>query len=308
MDDSLIRPDDMVALASRTLLAAGYDITGCQRHPYCAEIACELTSKLGALIRITVAITDQDDFTAEQRDVIIREADSQGRAVAFVARYSGDRQASWQEFLDAMGGAVPTWRALAPEYSSALLVAAKNQLPPGSKGEAWRLFEDLVADGLEFTFGRRARRLGGRKRGVTVSDILAQLPDGALVVADAKAYAEGFSADWASLRALVEYVRRQKERQRGHNEVFGALVVAGAYKQEAQALAELSPRFIAETGCPIAFLQAKTMANIIAVAQSEPHLRNAIRWRLLLGGGLLTPEAFERESNEARSELVRSPA
>ena len=46
-----------VSTATRTLLAAGYEVTGCQRHPQYAEIQCERISKLGPVLRYTFAIT-----------------------------------------------------------------------------------------------------------------------------------------------------------------------------------------------------------------------------------------------------------
>ena len=60
-----------VATATRTLLAAGYEVTDCQRHPQYAEIQCERISKLGPMIRYTFAITDNDAFTLEQIDDIV---------------------------------------------------------------------------------------------------------------------------------------------------------------------------------------------------------------------------------------------
>lgn len=173
MSGESIQPGEVVSVAARTLLAAGYEITNCQRHPGHAEISCQSVSRLGAFLRHLIAFTEQDDFTPEQRHEIAREAEADRRSVAFVARCSGDAQISWDEFLEALGGAVPSWRALSPEYAAALRIAARNELPTGKTGEAWRLLEDLSADGLEFVFGRRVRRLGGNNRGQPVSDMLA---------------------------------------------------------------------------------------------------------------------------------------
>ena len=100
------------------------------------------------------------------------------------------------------------------EFGQHLEAASKNELPAAMAGEPWRLFEDLVADGVEFCFGRRVNRLGAHKRGKKVSDMVAPLPDFNVIVIDAKATGTEFDASWPSLRALVEYVNKQKERQK----------------------------------------------------------------------------------------------
>jgi len=69
---------------------------------------------------------------------------NQNRVPVLVARVGNDKQLGWQEFLDVLGGAVPAWRVLTDEFVQHLAVASKNELPPGMKGEAWRLFEELV--------------------------------------------------------------------------------------------------------------------------------------------------------------------
>jgi hypothetical protein len=302
MSSSNIQPGEVVSVASRTLLAAGYEITNCQRHPGHAEISCQLTSRLGPTLRFLIAFTDQDGFSPGQRGEIAREADADRRTAAFVARYAGEEQLSWDEFLEALGGAVPSWRALSQEYAAAVLTAAHNELPTGSTGEAWRLFEDLVADGLEFVFGRRVRRLGSNKHGLTVSDMLVQIPDGGLEVVDAKASRIAFQADWPALRPLIEYVRRQKQRQMGHNDVIGAIVVSSGFNQDASELSELSRRFLADAAVPVAFLSAATLVSIVESLQKEPALRNAVRWRTLLAGGIVDLAAFHRELDQARNE------
>jgi hypothetical protein len=118
---------------------------------------------------------------------------------------------------------VPSWRALDDTYLSQLETAAKNAKPEGFGGEAWRLFESLVADGLEFCFARKVRRLGAAKRGQKVSDMIALVPEGSVLVLDAKATSTSFNAAISELRALVEYTRNQRARQKGFAEVFGPL-------------------------------------------------------------------------------------
>jgi len=197
---------------------------------------------------------------------------------------------------------VPSWRALAPEYEDSLLTTGSNKLPVGVTGEAWRLFEDLVADGFELVFGRKVCRMGARKRGQRVSDMITQIPDGAVLVVDAKATAGAFSASISELRPLIEYTRMQRLRQRGHNDVFAAVLVAPAFEQDAGGLSGVSKQFLAETVVPVAFLQAKQLGLMVKSFSQRPDLRSAVHWRSLFSGGLIEARDFQSELGRAATE------
>ena len=210
-----------------------------------------------------------------------------------VATASNQHSISWEDFVEVLGGAVPTWHALTQEYEPALLTAAQNDFPSGMTGEAWLIFEDLVAYGLEFMFGRRVRRLGGRKRGRPVSDMQAQTPQGDIVVVDTKASALGFDLGWPELRPLVEYVKRQRERQRGHLQLIGALVVSSAFQQTEDRMQELSRDFFGETRVPVSFIVADVLANSVRLFRTRPDVRNGIRWNRILTGGHIDFRSIE---------------
>lgn len=290
----------------RTLLASGFTITGSQRRPRYIIIDCERIGALGVLCRYAVAVTDSEEFTQDEREDIVAHAAYEHRGVAYVAAESSLGQLAWDEFLDALGGAVPSWRALSAEYGESLLTLAKNELPLGASGEAWRLFEEAVADGLEFVLGRRVQRLGGRRRGMTVSDMIAQMPNLDLLVVDAKAARNGFDASWAGMRALGEYVLRQVIRQRGHNRVFGALMVSSTFDQDSDSLRDLSARFNAEFRTPVGFLRAEALSRMVEVFRVAPQLRNAIRWNQVFAGGSVDLAVIDREIGDAEHE--RYPA
>lgn len=291
-----------VAVAARTLLLAGYAIENSSRQPTHIEILCHKTSLLASDVRYLVAITDADSFTEHTVQELTRIAGRQGRSLVLVGAMATELQLGWADFLDALGGAVPSWRALASGYEDNLLTAANNRLPLGMTGEAWRLFEDLVADGFEFVFGRKVRRMGARKRGQRVSDMITQIPDGAILVVDAKATAGTFNASISELRPLIEYTRMQRLRQRGHNEVFAAVLIARAFEQDATALSGVSRQFLAVTVVPVAFLQAQLLGRMVASFSERPDLRIAIHWRSLFSGGLIIARDFETELSRADAE------
>jgi hypothetical protein len=291
-----------VAVATRTLLLAGYAIENSRRQPTHIEILCHRTSVLASDVRYLVAITEAEAFTEHTVQELRHIAEREGRSLVLVGATSTELQLGWSDFLDALGGAVPSWRALAPEYTNNLLIAGNNKLPEGATGEAWRLFEDLVADGFELVFGRKVRRMGARKRGQRVSDMITQIPDGAILVVDAKATASAFNASISELRPLIEYTRMQRLRQRGHNEVFAAVLVAPRFEQDAATLNSVSKQFLAEAGVPVAFLMVGLLGLMVTSLSTRPDLRNALHWRALFAGGLVDVRGFQSELSRADNE------
>jgi hypothetical protein len=300
------RTEPKTDITVRTLLAAGYTVTGSHRQPRHIEILCHRTDILGATIPYLIAVADADELTLDEIADIKRSAESQACVPVIIARLTGEHGISWDDFTEALGGAIPSWQALSPEYSDALITAASNQLPHGTSGEAWLLFEDLVAYGLEFIFGRRVRRLGGRTRGRTVSDMQAQTPQEKVFVVDAKAAGgKGFDVTWPALRALVEYVLRQRNRQRGHLDVSGALVLSSKFQQPDERLQELSNQFLGEAGVPVSFMEANVLSEIVNALRDRSDLRNAIRWSSILTGGRIKLGSFSRDLTAAQTERVR---
>jgi hypothetical protein len=286
---------DVVAVATRTLLAAGYAISGVHRQPGHIEFKCERVSRLGPTVQFLIAITDQGEFPEDHVKDIAHAAVNQNRLAVLVSNSGGPHQLGWTEFLEIMGGAVPSWKALTDEYREHLQKASKNEMPSGLTGEAWWIFESLVADGLEFCFGRRVNRLGGQRRGKRVSDMVAPLPDFSVVVVDAKASGSGFDANAGSLRALAEYVNKQKQRQQGGGDVVAALVVSSAFVQDERGLAVAAKEFLGQTRIPLCFLTASDLWLIVRTLRDKPDIRSCIRWSMLLAGGLIQAPQIESE-------------
>lgn len=290
------------AVAVRTLLAAGFTITNSQRQPCHIEIECERIDSFGITIPYLVAVCETDE-PPDDISFLAEIAKETGRNLAVVARESGSSWLSWNEFLESLGGAVPSWRALADEYLGILQITATNQVPLGMKGEAWQIFEDAVADGLEFVLGQRVRRMGGKKRGKRVSDMIAQIPNSKVLVVDAKASGHAFDLNWTALRPLVEYTNAQKLRQRGQLDVGGAVLVAAAFKQPSDQIVEVAGDFQSETSIPLVCLNADTLASMVKQLSFKPHLRNAINWaKIFCRSGVVAFERFQKEVDAAESE------
>jgi hypothetical protein len=296
--------DEVIEVASRTLRAAGYEVFEFQRSLNRAEFRCRISSRLGAVIRFMFCFTSGDEFPDNQIEELQHLAESQALSLILVSQKGSEGGMSWSDFLRAMGGAVPSWRALQTNFRHALLVASRNKLPEDEVGEAWALFEDLIRDGLEFVLGRKVRSFGGRRRGQKVSDMIAQLPNFDLLVVDAKATEKCFDASWPQMRPLVEYVKKQQLRQSGLNNVIAALIVSSQFKQNEHQLRGISDAFIAETRVPACFMTAETLAILIETFRASPLLRNAVQWSAVFTGGLVAEDKVLKLIEEARSEYV----
>jgi hypothetical protein len=281
-------------VATRTLLLSGFEIENNHRQLTHTEIMCT-APLLTIRVPLTIAITEMDELPESSREQALRAARKAGRNLIVVSALGGTDQLGWKDFLDALGGAVPSWRALGPDYLRDLQTASGNRLPTGQKGEAWKLFEQLVGDGLEFCFARRVRRLGAAKRGSRLSDMIAQIPEGQILVVDAKATETSFDAAIHNLRPLIEYTNNQRIRQRGYNEVLAAIVVSKGFDQDASELASISRTFLAETRVPACFITAAVLGAIIDDLRKRPNLRSGLKWRSLLAGGPVEYEEFKSE-------------
>jgi hypothetical protein len=301
MSDPLANSRPNLQTAIRTLLLSGFKIENNERQPTHTEIYCS-APMLGASVPLMILLTDEDQLSPDIWPQVQLAAQRSNRTLVAIGNSSGADQLGWVDFLESFGGAVPSWRALDDSYLSKLEVAGRNAKPEGFEGEAWRLFESLVADGLEFCFGRSVRRLGAAKRGQKVSDMIALIPEGSVLVLDAKATSTSFNAAISELRALAEYTENQRTRQRGFAEVFGAVVVSKAFDQDESSLMQVSREFTSQAGVPAAFLEVDTLAHFVKCFKHQPSLRTGLKWRLLFAGGLLTRAMFDKEVEALRGE------
>ena len=285
----------------RTLLLSGFGIENNERQPTHTEIYC-CAPILGTMVPLMIVLSDEDELPVEIWPQVRLAAERSNRTLVVIANSANGDQLGWNDFLESLGGGVPSWRALDDSYLSKLEVAGSNAKPDGFEGEAWRLFEALVADGLEFCFGRHVRRLGAAKRGQKVSDMIGLVPEGSVLVVDAKATSTSFNAAISELRALAEYTEAQRTRQRGFAEVFGAVIISKAFDQDESALMHVSREFTAQSGVPVAFLEVASLAHFVKCLKHQPNLRQGIKWRFLFAGGLLTKAMFDRELQALKGE------
>lgn len=290
-------------LVTRTLIAAGFVITDFRRRSRHGEYVCERLDAFGMPIPYVIAVCDENEPNVDEMESARHIAEGEGRVFVVVARGSGGEWVRWDDFLEALGGAIPTWRALSDDYPNVLRVASRNEIPVGLCGEAWQIFEDAVADGLEFIFGRRVCRLGGRRRGRNIGDMITQTSDRKILIVDAKASSHNYDVGWPELRPLAEYVKNQKIRQRGRLELSAAVLVANQFEQDSERLSELNGKFLSDTSIPLAFLEVETILKIVDQMKHNPIVRNTLRWaRIFCSGGVVKRRLFEEEFDAAIEE------
>lgn len=293
----------------RTLLAAGFTITSSERHPNGIEIDCTRPDVLGLPIEYRVALFDHLPQGIELAHLRTAATEDR-RALVVIADCEGPDCFTWSEFLAALGGAVPNWRALAPDFAATLLTLAANQATAADEAEPWAAFEEATADAFEFLLGARVNRLGGKKRGKKVSDLLTHTPapSSKALVIDTKAYKDPFDAASGSLRALEEYTTRQRHRQGNDSlPVGGAVLIANDFKQDVASLAGITAEFIAAVGTPVTFVRARTLAHAVSELSRDVTLRRAIRWtHMFCRGGLLEDSIVDRELADAALERRRT--
>jgi hypothetical protein len=292
-------------VVTRTLIGAGFAITDFRRQPRHGEFVCERLDAFGVPIPYVIAVCDDSETNEEDMNHARSVAKREGRVFVVVARGSGNEWMPWDDFLEALGGAIPTWRALSDDYPKILKTASRNEVPKDLSGEAWQIFEDAVADGLEFIFGRRVRRLGGHKRGQKISDMITQTSDRKILLIDAKASKHNYNVSGPGLRPLIQYVKNQKTRQRGRFELSAAVIVANQFKQNNKRLIEICGEFLSDTAVPLTFLEVDTMLKIVKQLRQHPTARNTLSWaRIFCSGGLVKLGLFKRELRAALEETI----
>ena len=294
------------SIAVRTLLAAGFTIDNADRHGSHIEVDCARADLFGITVRYRCCIFDADSPPSGEATRLADTASRDNRLAIVISKTVGSECLAWSEFLDGLGGAVPSWHALGPDFRDTFLTLARNERPPGSDEEPWLAFEEATADAFEFLLGARVIRLGGKRRGKKVSDLVTRIPDRRVLVIDTKAYKNPFDASSGNLRALAEYTTRQCARQRGQFQVGGAIVVANAFAQDADGLRRISGDFLADVRVPVTFVTAQTLADLVETLVKDPMLRSAIRWGYLFcRGGLLEPTTVTAELADAATERSR---
>jgi hypothetical protein len=256
-------------------------------------------------VKYGIALTDDPRPPSTEFEAFAQEATADGRTVVAIAAEAGEGWLGWDDLIHAMGGEIPSWRALDDSYANVLLTASRNEPIDGVLGEAWSVFEQAVADGLEFILALRVRRHGGLRRGRRVSDMLAETSDDRILVVDAKSSKGAFDVSADAIRQIREYVLKAKTHQKGATPVGSAVFVAREFQQNENRLTDLANEFLAETQVPLAFLTVSVLTVMVKFLKEKPTLRRSIPWRhVFCQCGAIREETFRKLAQETIQERI----
>ena len=289
----------------RSLFLNGFTVTAVNRGANQIEILCERRDLLGALVKYGIALTDSARPPVTEFEAFAQEVTADGRTVVAIAAEAGQGWLGWDDVILAMGGEIPSWRALDDSYADVLRKSSHNEPIDGVLGEAWSVFEQAVADGLEFILALRVRRHGGLRRGRSVSDMLAETSDARILVVDAKSSKRAFDVSTDALRQIREYVLKAKTHQKGGSPVGSAVLIAREFQQDEPRLANLANEFLAETQVPLAFLTVSVLTTMVSFFKDKPVLRRSIPWRqVFCQTGLIHEQTFRKLAKHAIQERI----
>src|SRR5260370_82281 len=125
--------------------------------------------------------------------------------------------------------------------------------------------------------------------------MIAPLPDFSVVVVDAKAAGSGFDVNAGSLRALEEYVIKQKQRQQNGGDVIAAPAVSSRVCEAERGLAAAAKEFLGQPRTPLCCMTAGDLWQIVRAFRDKPDFRNCVRWKILFAGGSIQVQQIESE-------------
>ncbi len=277
--------ETIVPTVVRTLSLNGFRITGVERRTNYYSCCAERHELLGVPVRYLLVVAEGALNQADLTNIQVRARRSNASPVLVVDRpWAGADPGlpvfNLDQFLDRLGGAIHSVLPLQPEYCAHLEVLGHNAVPDGLNGSADDLFEVYVHAGLQFMLSRRVIRYGQERRFEAVPDGVAFDHAAALILYDAKAARNGYDVDTTSARQFGDYVRRfdaAYERLLGRLSAF--VVVSGSSANSDESLEGRARYFLAEYRCPLSFMTAREMGEIVKLLATQPLFRRSIDWK-----------------------------
>jgi hypothetical protein len=214
---------------------------------------------------------------------------------------------SLEELLGRLGGSVPTFLPLEPEYREQLEILGHNRLPNRLVGRADDLFEQYVYAGLQFLFQDKVVRYGQERRFEALPDGLVIGHRSPLILYDAKAYADGYSVTKQTIRQFGDYVRQFHQRyERYTGRVHAFLVISGHFNCGGN-MQERSSELYADCQVPLCSLTATEMGKIVAMLAERPSFRQAIDWASIFSKPEIRADAVEKSLAARKRDGIIGP-
>lgn len=209
------------------------------------------------------------------------------------------------EFFAKLGGQLPSYLVLKPEFKDIVTASGKNEVPTGLSGVADTIFEEYVHAGLQFLLPARVIKYGQDRLFEPLPDGIVLGENGFNLIYDAKAAKDGYAVSSTTIRQCKDYVEQFGRRYGGSvGRISAFLVVSGSFQASKKVMQSRSDELRAECGVGLCFLTAQDLADIVALFISCPLFRSVIHWKHLVSKSQLTINQVETELNERRKDAV----
>jgi hypothetical protein len=301
--------NERVAAMVRTLIGTGFFVDTVMRKPAYLDFVCHRYDEFG-IRQPYVFVLTEGSLSEGDVPTIQRHAERRRAQVVVVGPGAPPPlvHLTWDRFVARVGGEVRSWLPLEPEYPAWLGDLGHNRAVAPLPGRPDDVFEELVHVGLTFILANRVIRYGQERRFEILPDGAGFAGrDGTFFLYDAKAYADGYKVEQASIRQFSDYVDRFHERYESHvGRIRSFLVISGHFADGREARRSRSDELYDACGVKLSFMTAEALGKIVACLKDHPTYRNALPWRILLSRLDVTAEAVQEAlATASRDGLVR---
>ena len=185
---------------------------------------------------------------------------------------------TYEEFYKKIGGVVNTGLVRSPVLSGLMNNLGLNLLSEGLEGAPNDLLEIYSKECLQYLFKSPARRYGKDRS-------FERLPDGVLLVKnssaflfDSKAYSNGFEFTSDDINRFEKYIEDFSEKYSHLFTVKSFIVISGKFNDSDEAILNRSTDLLSRAQVPIACIEAKTLAEMVAEIMKKPDFQQSIDW------------------------------
>jgi hypothetical protein len=208
------------------------------------------------------------------------------------------------QFVGQMGGTVPTFLPLEPDYPAQLTELAFNKKPSGLIGKADDLFEAYVHAGLQFLLQRKVIRYGQDRLFETVPDGLVLSRNSVQLLYDCKAYKKGYPLSRDAIRQFADYVRSFHQRYESYiGRLHAFLVISGKFQSDAT-LDTRSQELYSECQVPLVFMSAATLGDIVTLFANAPRYRSTIDWKVVFSATTIEVRTLKAQLSARKKDKV----
>lgn len=291
-DENLIDPQ----VAVLTLTTGGFTITRALRTGGYGLVFAYRYDEFGVKHKYCFAFFNSVPEPAEINSAEIPARHDQAKLVIVSPSESPEKaHVEWNRFLNLFGGPVHSSSPLEQSFAGHLTKLGLNALPAGLQGRSDDLFELYVHKALEFMFGCRVHRYGQERRFEARPDGII-LQDGLFsALYDTKAYAGGYDVTLDSLRQFGSYIAEFRRRYGSFFQLNAFIVISGKFLHSPKTWEARSRQLLEETQTPLAFLTARSLAEIVQLLSAYPSARRSINWRKIFVNTVIDPAKVQAE-------------